>query len=358
MSIYSVIFAGGSGTRLWPLSRKNSPKQMKPFLDNETLLQKTYNRVAGIVGKGNIYISTNINLKTSISDQIDCVNMILEPDKKDTAAAIGYVCVKLLKKNKDAIMTNIWSDHFIKDQKEYAKLFNTAEKFLESHQESVFMAGVKPTYPETGYGYIEVGDVKETCSGREIFNVKSFKEKPDSDTAKSYMSKPEYLWNPGMLFFRVDHMLNLYKKHMPKMHKGLMAIYNSLDSEKEDEITKKVFNSFEQTSIDYAILEKTKELYLTPVDLGWIDVGNWKAVYDILNDGEKNIVKNAKYIEVDSNNNLIFSQSNQLISTVGINDTIVIVSEDVIMLCSKERAQNIKELVQLLQSNPEMTQYL
>ncbi len=358
MNIHSVIFAGGSGTRLWPLSRKNSPKQMKPFLDDETLLQKTYNRVVGIVGKDNIYISTNINLKTSISHQIDCENMILEPDKKDTAAAIGYACVKVLKKNKNAIMTNIWSDHFIKNQKEYAKLFRTAEKFLESHQESIFMAGVKPSYPETGYGYIQVGNIKETCLGQEIFNVKSFKEKPDLDTAKSYMLKPEYLWNPGMLFFRVDYMLNLYKEHMPEMYKGLMEIHNSLGTEEEDEITKKSFDSFEQTSIDYAILERTKELYLIQVDLGWTDVGNWKAVYDILNNGEKNIVKNAKYIEVDSNNNLIFSQSSQLISTVGINDMLVVVSEDVIMLCSKERAQNIKELVQVLQANPEMTQYL
>ncbi len=356
--IRAVIFAGGSGTRLWPISRASQPKQVRPFFDEQTLLQKTYQRLIKIMPEHAIYVSTNAQLVDHVHEQIGDVPLIIEPLKKDTAAAVGYACIRLYKENPQAIMTNAWSDHHIKDETVYARLFEVAQEFLVQHPESIFMAGVKPTYPETGYGYIEMGNSEGFHAGAEVFRVKSFKEKPDLATAKEYMSKWEYLWNPAMFFFRVEHMLNLYKQYLPQMHAGLMRISDALGTEQEMEVVAREFEQFEKISIDYAILEKAPELYVLPVDLGWADIGHWNAIYDLLDEGHANIVKNARYVSHDSRGNLIFSETDQLISTVGVHDSLVIVSKDAILICKKEQAQNVKAIVAQLADNPDMNTFV
>jgi len=347
MNIKPVIIAGGTGSRLWPISRKNSPKQLSPFLDEETLIQKTYKRLAEIVDPEHIYVSTTPLLEVEIKKQIpvDHSRFIVEPIKKNTSAAIGLSAIRLFKDDPSSIFTNAWADHNIKEVGEYKKLFEVAEEFLTLNPKVGLIAGVKPTYPETGYGYIKMGKAHSKLQDREIFNVELFKEKPDLETAKEYVSKWEYLWNPAYFFFTVEYLLSLYEKYLPEMHAGLMRVYNALGTELESETIKAEFELFEDIAFEYSILEKHPDLFVLPVDLGWADIGHWKSVYDMLADGNKNIVKNARYVEVDSKNNLIFSETDQMISTVGIEDTLVIVSADAILICNKDQAQKVKDLV-------------
>jgi len=217
--------------------------------------------------------------------------------------------------------------------------------------------GVKPTYPETGYGYIKMGHSKGVHNGYEIFHVDSFKEKPDTQTAKQYVARWEYLWNPAMFFFRVDHMLSLYKQYVPFIYEGLMKIYDAIGTSQEMNVVQEEFEKFEKISIDYAIFEKAKDLYVLPVDLGWADIGHWKSVYDLLDTGEENVVKNAHYVGVDSSRNLILSETDQLISTVDVHDSLVIVTKDAILISSKEKAQNVKEIVRILQGDPNLKKF-
>lgn len=357
MKLNAVIFAGGSGTRLWPLSRAHQPKQVKPFIDDSTLLQKTYERLTKISHVNSISVSTNASLLDTVYDQLGDVPLIIEPLKKDTAAAVGYACVKLLKENPQAYMTNAWSDHHIQDPDAYAQLFTTALEFLQKHPRSIIMAGVRPTYPETGYGYIKMGKSVGTYAEQDVFSVDCFKEKPSLATAQEYISRWEYLWNPALFFFSVEHMLDLYKQHMPTLYEGLMRIYDALGTPQELSVIQQEFDQFEKISIDYAILEKTTDLFVIPVDMGWSDIGHWKSIYDLLDTDEDNKVKGAQYVGIDSYNNLIFSETDQLISTVGVRDSLVIVTKDAILICSKDEAQKVKDVVAILEENPDLRKF-
>jgi len=353
-NIKAIIFAGGQGTRLWPISRKNSPKQFKPFLDDSTLMQKTYSRLNSFLKCENIYLCTPVDLKDEMKSQVtvDDEHLILEPMRKDTGPAIGLATLKIFLKDPQAIVTNVWADQYIINEDKYRESFSTAEEFLNRNPERIFMVGVKPRYPETGYGYIKMGRSSDRIGENEIFHVDSFKEKPDLATAQDYISKWEYLWNPAMLFFRADHLLNLFAKHSPEIHAGLMRMKEAIGTADEDRVISEEFEKLPKIAIDYVINEKEKEMYVMPVDLGWTDVGHWKAIYDILIEGkEGHAVKGAKYVEIDSSNNLIFSETGQMISTIGVHDSLVIVSKDAILICEKSRAQDVKKIVSQLASH-------
>lgn len=361
INIKAIICAGGTGTRLWPVSRKNSPKQFKPFLDNETLLQKTHGRLSAFLKQENIYLCTPIDLKAEMSTQVpvDEERFILEPLRRDTAPALGLAILKIFLKDPQAIVTNIWADHYIDNQKLYQETFQTAEEFIDKHPEKIFMVGVKPEYPETGYGYIKMGDSFETVGEKEIFNVDAFKEKPTLEVAEDYLKNGKFLWNPAMFFFRADHFLNLFAKHSPEIYSALMKIKEVVGTPDEGRVTHEEFEKLPKISIDYAIFEKEKELFVMPADLGWTDVGNWRSIYDMLTARQARLtgrqgghaVKGGNYVEIDSSNNLIFSETGQMISTIGVHDSLVIVTKDAILICEKSRAQDVKKIVDQLSSH-------
>lgn len=355
-----VILAGGSGTRLWPVSRKDTPKQSKAIIADKTLLKSTYDRLRVGFRKSDIFIATNINQSGLISEQIPeflAKNYIIEPAKKDTAAAIGLAAMTLYKQNPKEVMISINSDHYVKDEKDYIRILRLAEKVIQKNIRTGVLIGINPTYPETGYGYIKMGEKKMEIGKSKIFEVDCFREKPNLKTAQEYLQKWEYLWNIGCFAWRVDTLLGLYKKHLPNMYKILKRIEKYIGEKEGEEIIFREFSKIDPISMDYGIIEKVKELFVIPADFGWADIGNWRTVKDILAKTPKGNITKGKVVNISGQDNLVYNYSDRLITMVGVRGMVVIDTGDSLLLCPKEKAQDVKKIVDKLKVK-KLDQYL
>jgi mannose-1-phosphate guanylyltransferase len=356
----AVILAGGVGTRLWPLSRKNSPKQVKPFIDEETLLQKTYKRVRLGFSPKDIFISTNELFAELIREQLPDIpetNFILEPERKDTAAAVGLAAVKIHKQNPQEIIVTINSDHYIRDEKEFIRIIKLGGRVARQNPDYTVLIGINPTFPATGYGYIKMESVFTKIGKDQIFRAEKFVEKPTLLKARRYLKNWQYLWNPAYFIWRIDKLLNLYKKYLPPMYQHLHVIEKALGTKKEKEILKKEFSRIKPISIDYGIMEKISKMLVIPANFGWADVGDWQVIKNILSKNEEENVTRGKHIGVDSSGNLIYSLTGKLITTLGVKNMVIIETEDAIMICPKERAQEIKKIIEKLKEE-KLEEYL
>ncbi len=359
MALNMVILAGGHGTRLWPVSRKGAPKQVQPFLDADTLLQKTIKRVESVIDLENIFISTHSQYKDLIvsqSEGIDKRNIICEPTRKDNAPAICLAAMIISERDPDGLIGICGSDAYIANESEYTRLLRIVPDVIEKYQPNGLLFGVVPGYAETGYGYIEyeMSNVKYQMSNTCVYPVKRFVEKPDVATAEEYVKAGHYLWNPLQFFFTVKQLLGLYEQLAPEIYHGLRAMM-----ETEDEDTKRdIYNTLPAISIDYAIIEKTQDLLVIPADIGWLDIGHWRAVQDILSTtSESDTIVKGKHIGIDTQRSLIYSEANRLIATIGISDMIVIDTKDALLMCPKDQAQRVKELVKKIQDE-KLEEYL
>ncbi|MFA5051672.1 MAG: sugar phosphate nucleotidyltransferase [Patescibacteria group bacterium] len=347
-----VILAGGGGTRLWPVSRKAKPKQIQPFVGNLTLLQKTYQRIRRGFRASEIFISTSYSQQPLIRKQISQAprqNFILEPAKRDTAAAIGLAAATIAKRDPRAVMMLASSDHFIKNEKEYIRVARLAERLIKNNPQYSLLIGSKPTYPETGYGYIKINKIFKQAGDDEIFFAQKFVEKPDLATAKKYVKQWDYLWNSGIFCWRVDHLLGLFKKYLPSHYEILMRMQPALGTSREAVMVKREFPKISPISIDYGIMEKTKKILVIPASFDWADVGHWRTVRDILaKNAEDNVIR-GEHVSHDSYGNLLYSYTGKMIATAGLRDTIVVEMEDCILVCPKDRAQDVKKLVEELE---------
>lgn len=356
-----VILAGGGGTRLWPVSRKSKPKQTQPFIGNKTLLQKTFERIRSGFKLDDIFISSNIKHYSLIQKQIPLVprkNYILEPEKRETAAAIGLVAACLAKKNPQEIVFMANADHYIKDIKEYIRVAKLAGRVVKENPSYTVLLGIKPTYPETGYGYIKINKLAKQIGDDEIFYGEKFIEKPNFKTAQQYFKSWDYLWNPAMFCWRVDHLLRLFKKHLPQHYKILMRIQKAYGTKSFNSVLKKEFKKIKPISIDYGIMEKIKKMLVIPADFEWVDVGHWRTVRDVLSQRRDDNVIRGKHIGHDSKGNLIYSYSGKLIATVGVKDMIIIDTEDCLLVCPKDKAQEVKKIVEKLNKKKGYQKYL
>jgi len=356
----ALILAGGGGTRLWPVSRKSKPKQVLPFTDNESLLQKTFKRMAQIFPTEDILISTGLDQVSAILEQlpeISSKNLILEPCRRNTAAAIGLAAIKIAHQNPDESLVIIYSDHYIKDESSYFKIFDTIKTLLNSHPDHTVLVGIKPEYPETGYGYIKTAADVTTVNNHEVFSVEKFVEKPDLETAARYLASDQYLWNPGMFSWKVKNLLELFQTHLPELYAGLMTIQTALGTPGESDVINTEFPKLPAISIDYGIMEKLTKMLVIKAEYGWADIGNWCTIKDILSvKSSDNIVK-GKHFHLDSEGNLIYSYTNKLIATLGIKDSIIVDTEDVLLVCPKAQAQNVRKIVEQLEKEGK-TEYL
>lgn len=353
---YAVIMAGGTGTRLWPVSRKNKPKQTQTIIGNRTLLQRTCTRLSKAVKRDHILITTGRKNFKDIQSQLPMLatsNFSIEPERKDTAAALGLAAVILEKRDPEAVMACVYSDHYILDEDEYRRVAKLAEELVREKPEYTVILGMNPAYPETGYGYIERARLFEKRGKDKIYYVRSFKEKPDLKTARRYLASGRYLWNSGMFFWKVRTFLKLFQENLPDTYKHLRKIQEALGTREEKRVLAREYSQIKPISVDYGIVEKTKEILTFPAEFGWSDVGHWQSVKEILSrDQQANFIR-CRHIGLDTDGSLIYAPAKKIVATIGLRDMIVIDTDDALLICPKDRAQEVKKVVEMLEKRGE-----
>lgn len=354
--IYGLILAGGKGTRLYPLSRQKEPKQFLKIINNRSFLQNTVDRLKLLVNKENIYIVTNKEYEEKIKNEIEHINkenIFTEPLNKETATCIGLSATKLLKKDKDAVMVILPSDHHIEENDKFVQVLKQAIEIAERRRGLVTI-GIPPIRPETGYGYIEMGN---QINGKMVsYKISRFTEKPNIEVAKDFLSKGNYLWNSGMFIFRADVILREIEKYIPKMYKSLMDIYIHLGQEDEEEIIKQEYKTIDGISIDFGIMQKTRKAYVIKADFSWDDIGNFSALSKFLNSQRTNSISKKVFLE-ECNNCSVFG-GNRLIVGLGVNDLVIVDTGEVLLVMDKNKEQEIKQLLKDMEKNKELEEYL
>jgi mannose-1-phosphate guanylyltransferase len=352
-----VIMAGGGGTRLWPASREANPKQFQKLVGNKSLLQQTYARARKIVSAKDIIIATNKSFVKEIRKELPgfpLKNFVLEPAKRDNAAAVGLNCLEIAYRlaTLREVMVMLPADHVIGNFKKFKQLIRAGVAYVSKNPEYVVTLGIKPSYPETGYGYIEAGNAHSRTSSAhpalQIYEVKRFVEKPDLEKAKKYISNGSYYWNSGMFVWQVGNMLALYQKHLPEIYKGLMKIKASLGKADYTKKLAQIYPTLPKTSVDFGILEKVKKIAVLPAsDLGWNDIGNWAAVYDLSPKDKLGNAFKGTVVSLDSQNNLIHSKK-KLVAALGVNNLVLIETDDALLISFKDRVHEVKKLLEKL----------
>ena len=345
-----LIMAGGSGERFWPLSTKSKPKQLLKIFSDKSLIRLAYERILPLVDKNQIFIATNeIQVPALKSDltELDDSRIIIEPAFRDTASAIAYGSLMISKYYDNPTVVVLASDHLIADGDAFRNVIKIAEK--EALNNNIVTLGIKPTYPETGYGYIEVS---ENILNKPTKSL-GFKEKPAYEIAKEYFESGKYLWNSGMFIFKYETIMNALKEYSPNHFETvnkLKSLFDKNEGVKTAESVKDVFMNFEKKSIDFAVMEKASNVMVIPASFGWNDVGNYTAFEELFDkDENSNVVKGINCISVDSNNNIIVSDgASQTVSLLGVSNMIVAVTKDNILVCAKNKNQDIKKIIKLL----------
>lgn len=347
-----VILAGGGGTRLWPISRRKSPKQHQRLLGRTTLLQETFRRLtrAGF-RPGEIFISASERARRELRRELPRVlpaNLLLEPERRDTAAALGYVATLLSHHNPRTVFTTANSDAAIRDERRYAAVLTVAQAEVGRTPSRCVLVGIPPTYPETGYGYIELGRALGRRRGFQLRVVKRFREKPDRKTAARYVASGRFLWNPAMFTWRVDALLDRFRRFLPKHHRQLMRIAAALGTARERAVTRAAFRAMPKISIDYGILEKDRDLAVLPAALGWTDVGHWRAVHAVLAKEAAANVVNGRHVGLNTRGIFAVLPRGKVLATAGVENLIVVDTPDALLVCDRDAAQDVKLLVDRL----------
>lgn len=347
--ILPVIMAGGSGSRLWPLSRQQFPKQFLRLLGNDSMLQTTANRLSGI-NHAPALVICNEEHRFSVAEQfrsnaIKTSGIILEPVGRNTAPAIALAAFQALKNGDDPLLLVLAADHVIKDESAFCASIEQATQFASANKLVTF--GIVPTAPETGYGYIKRGDSQNMSSG---FSVSQFVEKPDLSTAKEYLTSGQYYWNSGMFLFKASAYLSELKTHRPDI---FLACEHAMADTQSDldfiRLDKSAFEACADDSIDYAVMEKTENAVVVPMDCGWSDVGSWSSLWEVSDKDEFGNACRGDVINIDTRNTYI-NASEKLVTTIGLDDAIVVETKDAILVAKQSEVQQVKKIVEKLKA--------
>lgn len=341
-----IIMAGGKGERFWPMSRTNMPKQFLALTDsNLTMIQLTVKRVEPLVDIDDIYVVTNEKYKDMMYEQLPQIkkeNILFEPIGKNTAPCIGFATTVIKKKYEDANVIVLASDHIVKNETLYLSNLELAIKY--ANMGNIVTLGIVPSHIETGYGYIKFNE--RISNSDMVYIVDKFVEKPNYEKAKDYCNSGKYLWNSGMFVWKNSVIYNSFKKYMPELYKNLEKIYNAIGTTDYDKVLREEYEKMPSESIDYGIMEKTDNIYVIPSNFGWDDVGSWLSVERLRNcDIDGNIIE-GNIVPYDSKNNIIINNSNnRIISTVGVENMIIINTDDVSLIMNKDNTQDIKKML-------------
>lgn len=342
-----VIMAGGKGERFWPKSRINLPKQFLSLTDDgKSMIQHTVERVKNLVDIENIYVVTNEMYKNLVSEHIPDIpeaNIIIEPAAKNTAPCIGLAAVHIAKKDTNSKMIILPSDHLIKFNEIFIDTLKTALDVVEKG-DNLATIGITPNYPETGYGYINFTKGESFKDSTNIYEVLRFVEKPNLEKAKEYLTSGQYLWNSGMFVWKASTILKNFKEYLPEIYEGLQKIGKSINTGKYEEVLKKEFLNLPSESIDYGIMEKAKNIYVIPGNFGWDDVGSWLSLERINKTNQDGNVITGNVISIKTKNTII-QGSDKLIATIGLEDIVVVDTDDVTLICHKNNTQEVKEVI-------------
>jgi mannose-1-phosphate guanylyltransferase len=351
MAVYAIVLAGGAGTRFWPASRSSRPKQLLPLASGkETLLAATVRRIAPLVPPSNVVVSTGVHLmeatRAALSDAMG-VTFLAEPVPRNTAPCIAWAAATLYARNPQAVCMVLPSDHFIAAEDAY--IATVARALDAARNGHLTMIGIKPTRPETGFGYIEIGSPVDSTD--EAFAVQRFVEKPTRERAEEYLASGRFLWNAGMFFFQARTMVEAVRAHLPEVARGIDAIVSGESTVEE------VFPTMPGISIDHGVMEKAANVAVVPGDFGWSDLGTWESIWELLpKDGDGNVLP-GESIAIDAHRNLVWDRgaSPRTYAIVGVNDLVVVETGDAVLIVPRSRSQDVRLVVEQLRATGKRT---
>ncbi len=346
---YALIMAGGIGTRLWPLSRQSRPKQVLPLVDDRSMFKVAVERLQPLFDPDRVFVVTaadHVDLLRNEQCGIPDRNFIVEPMGRGTAPAIGLSALILRRRDPQAVMAVLTADHFIGDEAGFREVLEAArEVALKDH---LVTLGIRPSYPSTGYGYIERGQHLMNVGGLGAHQVTAFHEKPDLVTAKKFAVSGRHSWNSGMFVWKADRFLRELSQTMPKFYAQLLKIEDAIDTPRFESALAELWPQVETQTVDYGVMEKAKDVAVIPAEFGWNDVGSWATLLEILsNDAHGNVVAHADHLAIDTTNTLVYGRD-RLVATIGLHDFIVVDAGDALLICPKDRAQDVKKIVEQL----------
>lgn len=349
MNRYGVIMAGGGGTRFWPLSRREEPKQLLNLSGKSQMINETIDRLARVVDKDDIFVVTNAaqisKMKTATAGRVQENHILSEPSARNTSACIAYAAMEIIKKYGDGIMCIFPADHFIKNTDEFTRVLKQAITTAEK-EDKLITIGIQPSYPAEGYGYIRFDKTEDT----EAKKVLEFKEKPKLEQAKFYLETGEYVWNSGMFIWKASVILKKFEELLPEVYAAVQKIGEAMNTPEEMQVIAKVYADIPAISIDYGIMEKSTDVLVISGDFGWSDVGSWENMDVIYDEDENGNILVGNHINIDTKNCISYAKK-RLIATVGIENLIIVETEDAILVCDKTHAQDVKLIADELKAS-------
>ncbi len=343
---HAVIMAGGSGTRLWPLSRRKHPKQLLRIFEGKSLLRQSMERLLGLLEPRQIYVITGQDHLPMIAEELPelpAENLIGEPCPRDTANAVGLAAHLLALRDPEGTMAVFTADHIITPVETFQDTVRRGFEAAEKYSDALVTFGIKPTEPHTGYGYIHRGEKLEGST----YEVRQFKEKPDSETAKRYMQSGEYYWNSGMFVWRIPTVIEQFARHQPELNAGLSEVAADFADPAKSRTVYDRFSRQHKISVDYALMEKADRVAVVEMSCRWLDVGSWTSLAEIFEpdkDGNTLAAPNVQILEVK--NNILVSETDHLVAAIGVEDLIIVHSADATLICRRQDAQRIKDMVE------------
>jgi mannose-1-phosphate guanylyltransferase len=355
-----VIRAGGVGTRLWPYSRQGKPKQFHAMAGQGTMLQQAVERIAPIATMDDIYVSTGAGMEELVRRQLPDLpedHLIVEPALRNTGPAVALECALIEARTPGCTIASLGSDHYIGRPDVFNHLLQVAERAAEAHPDTLFTVGVKPTRPETGYGYIGKGDELLRDGDDGIWQVSEFTEKPDLERARQYVDSGRFLWNSNMFVWRADTVLELFQRCAPEIHRRAAAIGAAAAAGDWRDVLSREYPDMPNIAVDNAILETAPKVATLEADMNWGDIGSWAALTDVIDADDAGNLLRGRVVNVDSTGSTVYAHGDKVVALVGVEDLVVVDTEDALLVMPKDQAQRVKDVLARLQADEELRRH-